>query len=142
VRYRIVTVGKPSLAFAREAVGLYLPRLERFAKVEVVHVRDGGRLLSATAGTLRVVLDEGGQLLDTAGFTAQLGRWADDPGVKAVSFLVGGADGHPDEVRAAADHLLALSPLTLQHELALAVLLEQLYRAHSILGGAPYHRGG
>ena len=57
-----------------------------------------------------------------------------------VPFLVGGSDGHSDEVRAKADRVLSLSSLTLQHELALVVLLEQLYRGYAILRGLPYHR--
>jgi 23S rRNA (pseudouridine1915-N3)-methyltransferase len=60
--------------------------------------------------------------------------------IKEVSFLIGGADGHDPAVRHAADLVWALSPLTLQHELALVVLLEQLYRAYSIKRGEPYHR--
>lgn len=57
-----------------------------------------------------------------------------------VAFLVGGAEGHPEAVREEADLLLSLSPLTLQHELALLVLMEQLYRVLTLRAGHPYHR--
>ncbi|MEM7348468.1 MAG: 23S rRNA (pseudouridine(1915)-N(3))-methyltransferase RlmH, partial [Chloroflexota bacterium] len=60
--------------------------------------------------------------------------------VKSVRLFIGGADGHDDEIRQQADLLLGLSGFTLQHELALVVLLEQIYRAHTVLRGEPYHR--
>jgi 23S rRNA (pseudouridine1915-N3)-methyltransferase len=68
-----------------------------------------------------------------------LGRWQRDA-VRAAAFVVGGADGlHPD-VKARAREAWSLSRLTLPHRLALVVLLEQLYRAHTVLRGEPYHR--
>jgi 23S rRNA (pseudouridine1915-N3)-methyltransferase len=57
-----------------------------------------------------------------------------------VAIIVGGSDGHSQPLLDAADFLWSLGPLTLQHELALVVALEQLYRAHTILTGHPYHR--
>ena len=60
--------------------------------------------------------------------------------IKSVAFLIGASDGHTDELRTKADLLLSLSSLTLQHELALVVLLEQLYRVASMKAGSPYHR--
>ncbi len=60
--------------------------------------------------------------------------------VKTVAFLVGAADGHTQELRDACDMVLSLSKLTMQHELALIVLLEQLYRLACIKSGSPYHR--
>jgi 23S rRNA (pseudouridine1915-N3)-methyltransferase len=60
--------------------------------------------------------------------------------VKRVALLIGGADGHSPVLRGAADHVLSLSAFTLQHELALVVLLEQIYRVHTLLKGEPYHR--
>ena len=69
-----------------------------------------------------------------------MNAWEMDPGVKTVSLLIGASDGHTTELREKADAVWALSPLTLQHELALVVLLEQIYRAYSIKRGEPYHR--
>ncbi len=57
-----------------------------------------------------------------------------------VPFLVVGADGHAEEVRRSARQLMALGSMTMQHELALVVLLEQLYRARTLRAGLPYHR--
>ena len=61
-------------------------------------------------------------------------------GVKRVALLIGGADGHSPVLREKADHVVAMSGFTLQHELALVVLLEQIYRVHTVLKGEPYHR--
>ena len=149
MRYLVATVGKPALAFAREAVTTYLPRLGRSVKTEVVHVKDAtspdkvaARLLAATDRTFRVVLDERGESCDTLALADRVRQWRDDPAVSTVSFIIGGANGHSDTTRDHADFLLSLSPLTLQHELALAVLLEQLYRVQTVLDGSPYHREG
>ena len=63
-----------------------------------------------------------------------------EPGSK-IALLIGGADGHSDELRDKADQIWSLSGFTMQHELAQVVLLEQIYRVHTILKGEPYHRG-
>jgi 23S rRNA (pseudouridine1915-N3)-methyltransferase len=66
-------------------------------------------------------------------------RW-ESQGIRNISLIVGGADGHDETVRKNADFVLSLSRMTLQHELALLVALEQIYRAYTILSGSPYHR--
>ena len=88
---------------------------------------------------LIVALDERGKLLSSAAFAAWLGARRDD-GRRHAAFLVGGADGHGEAVRAKAHLLLSLGQMTLAHGLARAVLAEQLYRATTILSGHPYHR--
>jgi len=147
MRVRIITAGKPSLAYARAGVEEYLRRLARFGSCELVTVKAGGsddvsaRLLERSHGCFRIALDERGQLLTTRGFANQLAVLAARGDIKTAAFLIGAADGHNDALRQAADLQLALSPLTLQHELALLVLLEQLYRAATLQAGSPYHRG-
>lgn len=84
----------------------------------------------------RVVLDERGRLFTTLELAHFLKGWEGEK----VAFLVADAEGFNEEERARADLLLSLSPLTLQHELALLVLLEQLYRIHTLWAGHPYHR--
>ncbi len=146
MRVRIIVAGKPALACARAGAAEYLKRLSRHGSHEITSVRAGGcdevsaRLLDASRGCFRIALDERGELLATAAFSARLDALAARGDVKTVAFLIGAADGHNHGLRAASDILLALSPLTLQHELALLVLLEQLYRAACIRSGAPYHR--
>ncbi|CAN5375276.1 23S rRNA (pseudouridine(1915)-N(3))-methyltransferase RlmH [soil metagenome] len=140
MKYRIQAVGKPALDYARAGIGEYQKRLGRHARLTIDYLRDESKFGPLPQGTFRVVLDERGTLLDTAEFTATISRWEGDPAIKAVAFQIAGAGGHDPQCRDTADFLLALSPLTLQHELALLVLLEQLYRVHMIKAGTPYHR--
>ena len=88
-----------------------------------------------------VVLDETGKDLSSEALAAWLGRWRDE-GVREVRFLIGAADGHAAETRAAADLLLGFGRATWPHMLVRAMLAEQLYRAMTILAGHPYHRSG
>ena len=102
--------------------------------------REGERLLKAVpAGATIVALDERGEALDSVGFAARLKRWR-DAGVGDVAFLIGGADGHGAAVRARAEMLLSLGPMTWPHLMVRGMLAEQLYRASTILAGHPYHR--
>lgn len=94
---------------------------------------------AAPTGAKRIVLDERGKPLASAAFAAEIGRWRDE-GAPAAAFLIGGADGHADAARKAADLVLAFGPQTWPHMLARAMLCEQLYRAMTILSGHPYHR--
>lgn len=114
--------------------------------MELVYLKAGASeavsadLLARSEGTFRVALDERGKDWTTDEFVKKVNVWEMDPGIKTVSLLIGASDGHSAELRAKADAIWALSPLTLQHELALVVLLEQLYRAYTIKRGEPYHR--
>lgn len=86
-----------------------------------------------------MLLDETGRDLSSQDLAALLGRWRDE-GVRECRLVIGAADGHSDDERAAADLLLAFGRATWPHLLARAMLVEQLYRATSILAGHPYHR--
>ena len=86
-----------------------------------------------------MALDERGEALDSVGFAERLKRWR-DAGVRDVAFLIGGADGHGAAVRARAEMLLSLGPMTWPHLMVRGMLAEQLYRASTILAGHPYHR--
>lgn len=89
-------------------------------------------------GALRVVLDEHGRSFPTRTLVDHLRRWRDDG--RDAAFVIGGADGLAAEVKADADLLWSLSPLTLPHGMVRVVVAEQLYRAVSILANHPYHR--
>jgi 23S rRNA (pseudouridine1915-N3)-methyltransferase len=98
------------------------------------------RLLKTTAdATIIVALDEHGRQDSSAAFAERLSKHRDQ-GAKVMAFLIGGADGHGDAVLKAAHVKLALGAMTLPHGLARVVLVEQLYRATTILSGHPYHR--
>jgi len=151
VRYRIVCVGKPDAGPFGAAVATYLPRLAGLAPTDLIVVRSGqGRdpatrrrveaaaLRSASVGRT-VALDERGRAYTTEALAAHVAA-ADLRGESRLTLWVGGADGLDPELRDAADERWRLSDLTLAHELALALLLEQLYRVESWRSGHPYHR--
>lgn len=103
--------------------------------------KEGAALLAAIpAGARVVVCDERGKNMGSEAFAAKLGQWRDD-GAKDIVFILGGADGHTDELRKRADLLLSFGQLTWPHMLARVMLIEQIYRAQQILAGHPYHRG-
>ncbi len=145
VKFLVISAGKPALSYAREGVDFYRERLRPFGKVELVTVKDGSslevsaRLLEASKGCLRIALDERGELWTTGQFADKTKHWQLHS-VKSVAFLIGASDGHTEELRKQCDHVMALARLTMQHELALVVLLEQIYRIHTIIAGTPYHR--
>lgn len=104
-------------------------------------VEEGRAILAAVPpGAPLVALDEGGSSLSSREFAARLAAWRDE-GRRAVAFAIGGADGLDEAVCARAELVLALGRLTFPHELVRLLLVEQLYRAHTILSGHPYHRG-
>ena len=141
----ILAAGKPALGYAKTGVAEYLKRLQRYGKYELKHIKDGSsadvskRLHQASEGSLRIVMDERGESLNTAQLSKRMQDW-NMCGVKRATYLIGASDGHTQGLREQADMVWALSPLTLQHELALVVLLEQIYRIATIDRGEPYHR--
>lgn len=145
MKWEIITIGKPSLQWARDACADYAIRLRRMIAMEITPLRThpqataGQRMLEAGAGSWRIALDERGRMMSSEEFAKWIGR-QELSGRKRVSVLIGGSDGHGDAVRSQVDEVWSLSPMTLQHELAQVVFLEQLYRACSILRGDPYHR--
>lgn len=101
---------------------------------------EASRLLAAAASaSLRIVLDEHGHSETSEAFARRLGGWR-DAGIPTLAVLIGGPDGHGEEAIAAADLRLALGAMTLPHGLARVIIVEQLYRAVTILSGHPYHR--
>ncbi|MFZ4482786.1 MAG: 23S rRNA (pseudouridine(1915)-N(3))-methyltransferase RlmH [Chthoniobacterales bacterium] len=142
--WHLVTVGKPALSYARAGRDEYLARLQRWSRIEqfTVKASDPGRestaLLKASEGCFRLLLDEEGKQMTSRTFAAHVGAW--QQAARPVAVILGGADGHNQSLREAADFVWSLGPATLQHELALVVALEQIYRAHTILAGHPYHR--
>ena len=144
MKWRLLTVGKPALAYAKAGREEYLGRLAKFAPVEHLTVktsdkkRESADLLARSEGCFRVVLDQRGHTLSSREFSAKIAQWQEE--ARDVAFLIGGADGHDQSLLHQADFRWSLGPLTLQHELALVVALEQLYRARTILAGHPYHR--
>jgi len=101
----------------------------------------GGKILQPLTPCKTVLLDERGKAMSSEKFAETLGGWRDNA-VREARFVLGAADGHSKQERDEADLLLAFGPATWPHLLARAMLMEQLYRATSILAGHPYHRAG
>jgi 23S rRNA (pseudouridine1915-N3)-methyltransferase len=101
---------------------------------------EAAAILAAIAEKSAVVaLDQRGDNLDSAAFARHLGRWRDEQ-VASTSFVVGGADGLSPDLRRKAKLSLAFGSATWPHQLVRVMLLEQIYRAATILAGHPYHR--
>lgn len=111
----------------------------RAASVDARKADEAKRLLASATDSQIIALDEGGRSITSAAF-AQLLRKERDAGNSGLAFLIGGADGHGDQVLSAATWRLSLGAMTLPHGLARVVLAEQLYRAATIISGHPYHR--
>jgi len=113
----------------------------RAAETNARQADEAARLLHLTADCdFRIVLDERGRQMTSVEFARTLGARR-DAGVKSMALLIGGPDGHPASLTGKAAHMtLSLGPMTLPHGLARVVLVEQVYRAITILSGHPYHR--
>lgn len=140
MRIRLIFFGKTKRAEIRSLVEEYLARIRRFAAIEAVELRDGSaaaRKLEFEPGATVVLLDAAGKSVSSESFAKWLGERR-DRGARELAFLCGDAEGFPEAVRRRATVKLSLSPLTFSHELARAMLAEQLYRAFTILAGHPY----
>lgn len=141
--WKVLAVGKPALDFARLGIEEYGRRLRGFSKFEIHFVKTGPRLSERMGelakGYFRILLDERGKKFSSRAFASEI-QSLQNRGVSRCAVLVGASDGWDEAARTGADMLWSLGPQTLQHELALLVALEQLYRAESILCGSPYHR--
>ena len=132
-------IGKARDAHANAMAEEYIKRSTRFAKCEMREI-DPRRfdLWAKHAAASKVLLDPAGRALDSAAFTGLVDKAERDG--RDITFVIGGADGLPPEWKPRADVLLGLSPMTMPHELARAVLAEQIYRALTGLRGHPYPR--
>ena len=155
MKLRFVWIGKTKRAPVKELVGEYLERVGRYAQTEVTELRDrddvggdarkiidkeGEDILSRTASdSFLVALDERGREMDSI----KLAEFIEQhrvTGTKQITFVIGGHSGLSDAVRKRADLTLALSRMTLTHEFARALLLEQVYRAFTIIHDLPYQK--
>jgi 23S rRNA (pseudouridine1915-N3)-methyltransferase len=148
MRVEVLWIGKTRLAGVAELTMEYSRRLARFCEFYSGEIRPNRRrgqarseeqaMLDRSHDSFRVILDPAGKTSTSAEFTRFIGS-ARDSG-RRLAFFVGGAEGFSEAFRGKASLLLSLSPLTLPHELARVVLLEQLYRAFTTLAGHPYPR--
>jgi 23S rRNA (pseudouridine1915-N3)-methyltransferase len=150
---RIIWVGKTKNEHIRALAGEYLKRLKRFARCEVTELNhsraalaregiaeEGKRIISALHSEAYVVLlDVLGREWSSHQLASEIERWQVE-GKREVAFIVGGHNGVNAEVAARADMRWSLSRLTLTHEMVRPLLLEQIYRAYTIIHGLPYQK--
>ena len=146
MKLKVVWIGKTKEPAIQALTDPYVKRLSHYAEVEAVAVKDEPALLKFCARDARptrhtlVLLDGGGKQLSSEELAKFLQEHQERNPLPLL-FAIGPADGFTDEARKAAALVLSLSKMTFAHELARIVLLEQLYRAFTILKGHPYHLG-
>jgi 23S rRNA (pseudouridine1915-N3)-methyltransferase len=150
MKFRFVWIGKTKQKDWKALQEEYLGRLSHFVRCEIVDLKDtavgesveteGNRIISSlNPSTFVCLMDVKGRSVTSKELAAQVENWQNGS-IKEVTFVIGGASGVSSEVAAKADYRLSLSFLTFTHEMARVVLLEQLYRAHTIIRGFPYQR--
>jgi 23S rRNA (pseudouridine1915-N3)-methyltransferase len=153
VKIKVAWIGKTRETAIQSLADEYVKRISRYAQVQGISVRDESTILhlagqlpdnarksrSREKSTL-VLLDSRGSQLSSEEFARFLSGYQDSNPLPLV-FAVGPADGFTETARRQAQHLISLGKMTLPHELARIVLLEQLYRAFTILKNHPYHSG-
>lgn len=146
MKLQIAWIGKTKEAAIRALTSEYLQRTSRYVATEAHEMGSEEALLELTEARsgrtkpVLVLLDARGRQFTSEEF-AELLRDQQDRGTQHLFFAVGPADGFSDKARGAADLVLSFGKMTLAHELARIVLLEQIYRAFTILKGHPYHTG-
>lgn len=152
MRLRILAIGRRMPEWVDAGIEDYLRRFRSGLRPVVealphgsrrqggdARAEEGQRLLSALDGGERAIaLEVEGRAISTAGLSQRLADWRRDG--RNVALLIGGADGLATDVGRRCEAAISLSALTLPHALARLLLIEQLYRAHSMLEGHPYHR--
>ncbi len=144
MRVIVLSVGRLRPPYADD-VQHYSKLLSRYVRLELVEVRDGGRVpgrlpqgpAGGGAGAFVSELHSSGQAFSSEAFAAFLEQRRRSG--RDLCFVIGGAFGLGADARPHAEHRFSLGPMTLPHQLARVVLLEQLYRGHKILAGEPYH---
>ncbi|HEV2489440.1 MAG TPA: 23S rRNA (pseudouridine(1915)-N(3))-methyltransferase RlmH [Candidatus Acidoferrales bacterium] len=141
MKIRVILLGRTRRAEIRALMDDYLGRIRHYAEIEITEVREGSdaalRKLKIEPSATTVLLDAAGKQFTSAEFARWLGD-SRDRGTRELVFLCGDAEGFPDALQRSAKHRLSLSTLTMPHELARVVLVEQIYRAFAILAGHPY----
>jgi 23S rRNA (pseudouridine1915-N3)-methyltransferase len=148
LKLKIVWIGKTKEPAIQSLTDEFLKRISRYAPVESSAVRGEAALLEmcgqarskAGAKSTLCLMDSRGKEFSSEQFAKFLGDYQERNPLPLV-FAIGGADGFSDQIRTSAQHVISLGKMTLAHELARVVLLEQIYRAFTIMKGHPYHSG-
>ena len=152
VKFHVVAVGGIKESFYREAIAEYVKRLGKWAKVEIAEAEEASRVEDPAQkreaeadGILRrvkgrmILLDVKGKHVTSEGLAQLISNYTLS-GDSELTFVIGGSNGVADAVKRRADEILSFGAVTLPHQLFRVVLLEQLYRAETIINGAAYHK--
>lgn len=154
MKHQLLFLGKIKDKFIEDGVAEYSSRLQHYTSFIITILKEKGRgrgngtsteeqgrllLQAVPPGAMIVVLDARGKQLSSEAFSRKIDQW-EMQGKKHICYLIGGPDGHAPSVIAAADLLLSLSKMTFTHDMARMLLIEQLYRAHTIKAGEQYHK--
>ncbi len=150
MRFCFVWVGKTKDKNWKALQDDYLRRLSHFVKCEIIEIKDASQKDGKESESQRILeilnqksfvclLDVKGKSLTSHDLAGQIEKWQ-IRGIKEITFVIGGADGVSTEISQKADFSLSLSFLTFTHEMARVVMLEQLYRAYTIIKGFPYQK--
>ncbi|OGQ23145.1 MAG: hypothetical protein A3I05_01875 [Deltaproteobacteria bacterium RIFCSPLOWO2_02_FULL_44_10] len=136
----VLTIGKLKSEPIQALVSDYLQRLQHYVRIEMVTVRNESEALTKIKShDMLIVCDERGKQMTSLELSSFLEK-QQLQATKRLCFFIGDAQGHSENLRSKAHALLSFSKMTLPHEFAHVVLLEQLYRAYTILKGEPYHK--
>ncbi|SNR76004.1 23S rRNA (pseudouridine(1915)-N(3))-methyltransferase RlmH [Desulfurobacterium atlanticum] len=136
---KVIAVGKIP-HHLKEVQEFYRSKIEKLTNFEIVEIKkqrtkdEEGNLLLKKRKGFTIALDERGKELDSVQFSKLIEKHPN------ISFIIGGADGLSETVKQNSDMILSLSKLTMQHDIARIVLLEQIYRGFQIIRNTPYHR--
>lgn len=142
---RILVIGKLKESYFREAEAEYTKRLRPYCRLELIELKSAEHMLKAMSGVNAmdriIALDERGKTMSSQEFASGIvGPFLGGELTGTLTFLIGGADGHPERVRELAHQSLSFGKMTWPHRLIRVALVEQIYRGCRIFRGEPYHR--
>jgi 23S rRNA (pseudouridine1915-N3)-methyltransferase len=139
VRIKIFAVDKLKKEYNKLAVADFLERIKYYIPIEIIEVTEEKLPKLISKENLNIILDEKGNELTSVELAQFLQKLLTNQS-KDIAFFIGGATGLPKEVKEKGDYILSLSRLTLPHEIARVMLLEQIYRAFTIINNEKYHK--
>lgn len=140
MKIRIITIGKTKDKNFSSAAEEYASRLKHYTPFELISAKDDKQALAKIDPTDHLIVCDKEGRQHTSEDVAGLIDWHRMNGTKRMVFFIGGPEGVTDEMKSRTGEWMSFSKMTFPHELALVMLLEQLYRAHTILKGEPYHK--
>ena len=139
MRIKIFAVDKLKKEYNKLAVADYLERIKYYIPIEIIEVTEEKLPKLISKENLNIILDEKSNELTSVELAQFLQKLLTNQS-KDIAFFIGGATGLPKEVKEKGDYILSLSRLTLPHEIARVILLEQIYRAFTIINNEKYHK--